>query len=142
MKKSFKIALIAVVVLAVGAFSFWKFVWNKEHRTAEDEKPVASLTAAALYTEYETDEAASNAKYLNKTVQVSGSVSEVTKDETGTIVVLLATESMMGVVSCTFSSLDGKPVNVEIKEGDQINVKGICSGYTIDVVLEQCAIVK
>jgi hypothetical protein len=142
MKKSFKIILVVLVVLAIGAFSVWKFVWNKEHRTAEDEKPVASLTASALYIEYETDEAASNAKYLNKTVQVSGTVSQVTKDDTGTIVVLLATESMMGVVSCTFSSLDGKTANAEVKEGDQIKVKGICSGYTIDVVLEQCAIVQ
>jgi hypothetical protein len=142
MKKSFKIAIIALIVLALGAFSVWKFVWNKDHRTAEDEKPVAVVTASALLNEYETDEAASNAKYLNKTVQVGGSVSSVTKDESGTVVVLLATESMMGTVSCTFSALDGKPVSVDVKEGDQINVKGICSGYTIDVVLEQCAIVK
>jgi hypothetical protein len=129
-------------VIALGGFSIWKFVWNKDHRTAEDEKPIATLSAAALLTEYETDEAASNAKYLNKTVQVGGTVNSVTKEETGSIVVLLTTESMMGFVSCTFSSVNGKPSEVDVKEGDQINVKGICSGYTMDVVLEQCSIVK
>lgn len=142
MKKSFKIVLIILVIIALGAFAAWKFVWNKDHRTAEDEKPVATVTASALFTEYETDETASNAKYLNKTVQVGGTVSGVTKDESGTIVVLLATESMMGVVSCTFSSTNGKPIEVEVKEGDQINVKGIVSGYAMDVVLEQCSLVK
>jgi multidrug efflux pump subunit AcrA (membrane-fusion protein) len=142
MKKSYKIALIALLLIAVGGFSIWKFVWNKDHRTAEDEKPVATVTASALLSEYETDETASNTKYLNKTVQVNGTVNSVSKDESGTIVVLLATESMMGVVSCTFSAVNGKPSEVEVKEGDQINVKGICSGYTIDVVLEQCSLVK
>jgi hypothetical protein len=142
MKKSFKIVLVVILVIALGGFSIWKFVWNKDHRTAEDEKPIATLSAAALLTEYETDEAASNAKYLNKTVQVGGTVNSVTKEETGSIVVLLTTESMMGFVSCTFSSVNGKPSEVDVKEGDQINVKGICSGYTMDVVLEQCSIVK
>lgn len=142
MKKSFKIVLVVILVIALGGFSIWKFVWNKDHRTAEDEKPIATLSAAALLTEYETDEAASNAKYLNKTVQVGGKVNSVTKEETGSIVVLLTTESMMGFVSCTFSSVNGKPSEVDVKEGDQINVKGICSGYTMDVVLEQCSIVK
>lgn len=134
MKKIIIIVLAAglVIGLAVAAY-----LWNKPKKTAEDEKPVAVLTADSLLNQFATDENAAWAKYKgDKVIQVSGKISDITTDSLTTV--LIETSDLMAVINCTMA----KDQVVHKKVGDQIEIKGICAGYNMDVELSQCVLVQ
>lgn len=142
MKKYFLIALLAVVAVGGGV---GYYMWNKPPKTAEDEKPVATLTAEALYSAFATSEAESNPKYLNKVLQVSGTVESITTDNKGaTVINLVGNSDDGGIVSASFPA-DKKPT---AEQGANIALKGICSGYLAgellggEVQLTQCALAQ
>src|ERR1700741_2326012 len=93
------ILLLGVIVLAVGAYVFYLF--NKPHRDVEDEKALA-VTADQIFSDYTANEKAANAKYLNKAVEVSGTVQDVKKNQEGRTVVYLKTADPVFGVNCTF----------------------------------------
>lgn len=95
------------------------------------------ISAEELYAAYESDEAAANERFLGKTIEVSGTVKEVARNaENGTTTVHLETDGLLGTVSCELAT------NVEetLEPGDSVNIKGICSGMLMDVVLNRCVI--
>lgn len=131
MKKKILIIITVGILAALGTAYY---MWNKPKRTAADEKPVASLTADDLFQAYSENETASNAAYLNKVLEVSGNVVNTETDPTGAIVAYLETSDLLGTVSCTFIPGNDPGVNT----GDQIKIKGICTGMLTDVILTQC----
>lgn len=122
MKKILFILLILGLIAAgVGAY-----LWNKPHRTADDEKPFASLTANQLLTEFTTDEPTTWAKYKDKVIQISGEVESISVDASGNTQVVMKTETEMSTVSVTL--MEGATAN-EATPGTMIDVKGICNGF-------------
>jgi uncharacterized protein YxeA len=121
MKKLLLLLLFAAVI-AVG-IGF--YLWNKPHRTAEDEKPFATVTASQLFTEFATDEAASWAKYKDKVIQISGEVEAISTDASGNTQVVLKTDTEMSTVSVTLMAGAKAP---DQAAGTMIDVKGICNG--------------
>lgn len=55
-------------------------LWNKPHQDIGAAKADIAIDAIALYNEYNTDENAANAKYLDKVVAITGKVKEAAKD--------------------------------------------------------------
>ncbi len=111
------------------------FVWNKPHRDAADEKGVR-VTAATLQQAYATDEASANAKYLDKTLEVSGTVAGTEKNQDGKTVLYL--DDALSGVGCTLREADAA-----VKEGQAIVVKGFCSGSNgMGVTMRECVVVK
>ena len=135
MKK--KNIFLAILVLALAGLGYGYFQWNKPHKTAEGEKPAASLGASELLAAFETDEQMANATYLEKVIEVKGTVSEIA-EEAGNVVIYLSTDSDMGYVSCTL--IPGKKTTVAA--GENVVVRGICKGYLTDVILEQSTLVE
>ncbi len=125
-------ALAAIVVVAVVGIA----IWNKPHRSASNEEGIR-MTAAQLQEAYAKSEATANATYLDKTVELSGTVAAVEKNQDGKQVLYLE-DPMMGV-GCTLRDSDATPVQV----GQTIRVKGFCSGSAgIGVAVRECVIVK
>jgi hypothetical protein len=133
-----KIILIALVVAVVIAGAVYFYVFHKPARTAASEDAKYALSATELVSAFEANENTANAKYLNQIVKVSGSVASIaqSKDE---ISVSLQGDGMGGV-TCSFGkeSLD----TTKVKAGDKVFIKGICSGYLMDVVLNKCDLVS
>lgn len=127
------LAMIAVCVCVVA------YLWNKPHRTAEDEKPFVTLSANALFTEFSTDEVAAFEKYRDKVIQVSGEVSEIKFDASGNTDVVLVTDDILGTVVCTLMS--GATAE-GLAAGMTVDLKGICNGFLSDVLLNQGVIVQ
>jgi uncharacterized protein YxeA len=122
MKKILFILLILGLITAgVGAY-----LWNKPHRTADDEKPFASLTANQLLTEFTTDEPTTWAKYKDKVIQISGEVESISVDASGNTQVVMKTETEMSTVSVTLMEGATAP---DVNAGTMIDVKGICNGF-------------
>lgn len=134
-----KVVIGILVACIVGGFIAYK-IFNKPHRDIDAESVIATITADALFAEFESDEAAANASYLDQVIEVSGTIDEVTEDAEGnTVVILTAETAMMGGVSAT---IDPSVSEFSATPGVEITLKGRCTGMLMDVVLTNCFPVK
>ncbi len=140
--KTLRILFLALVAVgALGGYYAYR-QWNKPHRQVEKAKAAEKVDAAVLYEQFSSDEAAANEKYLDQIVQVCGSVASVVSGEGDSqITVQLATEGM-GVVLCSLDSEKYSEIPSGLTEGQQVCLKGICTGYLMDVVLDRCVLVQ
>lgn len=130
MLKKILIAIFVCVLIGVGTGIY---LWNKPHRKVEDIKGI-QISAAALAQDYKNNEQAANTKYLNKVIEVNGVIDEVDKNEdSGTMIVLQTGDPMAGV-QCTM-----REKNITPAKGQQVTIKGFCSGNGITgVTLTDC----
>lgn len=136
-------ALLAIFVLAIlgGGYAYKKY--NEGQTDITTVATDLTITAPELLAQYTTDEAKANEQYLNKVIEVKGSIAEAPKaDEKGIISIMLQGDDTGGV-NCELSETASKaPINT-YQVGQEITIKGKCSGSNgIDVVLSQCAVVK
>ena len=128
-----RIALgLALVAIAIAVAVI--FVWNKPHRDASSETGLL-ITAAELQQAYAANEATANAKYLDKTLEVSGTVAGMEKNQDGKTVIYL--DDALSGVGCTLRDADAT-----VKEGQTVVVKGFCSGSNgMGVAMRECVVV-
>lgn len=136
MKKNLKIITVLVVLAIISGVAYYTF--RKSPTAVSDYKPDYIIEPATIVDEFSEDENEANQKYLDKIIQLEGTVVEIEKGEEDKTTVYLE-GSLMGNVSCLFSNSELKD---EIKVGDKAIVKGKCSGFILDVVLTKCALVK
>ncbi|WP_299014015.1 hypothetical protein [uncultured Polaribacter sp.] len=132
-----KIIISALILLIIGLFVAYK-MYNKPHVNVADEKATVSLSAAKLLQDFSTDEATANADYLEKIIQVKGIVAEA-KVENNKGIVTLETGDDFATILCHLTVEETKNINT-IKVGQNISLKGICTGFLMDVVLVKCVI--
>ena len=95
-----------------------------------------SITATNLAKEYSTNEKDADAKYLNKAIDVSGTISEVDKNQDGGVMIVLQTGDPTAGIQCSLREKGADPV-----KGQNIEIKGFCSGNGITgVSLTDCVI--
>ncbi len=129
--------LIVLVLLGAAGAGLGYYLWNKPHRNVDAAKADFSVEAIDLFTQYASDETAANPKYLDKIITVCGTVSDVTS-EGGIVKVQLVGGSEMGGVSCEMEAGS----QFAPATGSRICLKGICTGYLMDVVLNRCSEMK
>ncbi len=137
MKK--KIILTAATVFVLTIISAWFFIFYKPthfKRDVADEKGIVT-TAKEIVKEFQSNEAASNAKYVNKAVEISGEVLEAKKDQTGNTILVLKSDDALSNVFVTLKAAD-QIASV----GSSITIKGICTGFLSDVVIIDAIFVK
>ena len=135
--KKYLLALVLLVALGAGV---GYLIYNKPFQDMNSAKADITLTAAELFTAFESDENAANSKYLDKVVQVSGTVKEVSTGDDGNISITLDSGSDMFGVICQLDNLTEQP-RKDFKEGEQLTLKGVCTGMLMDVVLVRCVVV-
>ena len=136
MKKVLIVLLGLVILGGIGGY----FLWNKPHQDVASAKADVVFTADHLLNAFETDENAANAKYLDKIIKVNGMIKDIENNDAGEISVILATDNEMSSVICNFAPDFGD--TQKLKSGDEIVIKGLCSGYLMDVVLDRCALAQ
>ncbi|MCB9283274.1 MAG: hypothetical protein H6563_04305 [Lewinellaceae bacterium] len=133
------IVRIVLVVLGlgvlVGGFVGYK-MWNKPHRDVAGAQADVKLQATDLFNQFSTDEATANGQYLDKIVQVCGTVAQVS-NENDVITVQLDAGDLMGGVLCELDNLT-EHSRTDFQSGETVCFKGICTGYLTDVVLNRC----
>jgi len=130
--------LIALILLAIIGAGYGYYIYNKPVASLEDQVADVAITADQLISEYENNESAANEKYLGKVVVVTGKITEITEEE-GKKKVNLETSNPISAVIC---EMEENKKTEDLKAGDIIKVKGMCSGYLSDVILVQSVIVK
>jgi len=130
--------IISVVILLLLALSTgaW-YIFNKPHRSLEQAESI-NVSADSLLASYLQNEIIANTKYLDKALVVNGEIAELNKNQSGQTVIILKTQDPMAGVVCTMQKLPETELNI----GQEVQVKGFCSGYISDVVLRDCQLTK
>jgi hypothetical protein len=138
MKPYAKIALFLVSFIALAAILAALYFYNLKHTDMAKAKPDFIVTASALQKEFEDNEPAASARYINKILEVTGTIASITRTDSNNLNISLKTGSDVSSVICTFQAI-GDPS--KFKAGDDIKLRGECSGFLMDVLLNNCAII-
>lgn len=106
--------LIFLLVISFGPYYIYQNILYKDARNISNEKSILTITAQNLEKEYAENPPEANAKYLNKTIEVEGIVSEVT-------------DSSLVIDRKVFCKMDEKVKRTFLNK--HINVKGRCIGF-------------
>lgn len=134
-----KILLLLVCVGAIGA-GYGIYMYNKPHASIKNMHSEHSVSAVEIQSAYDQDETAANASYLGKVLTITGELAEVNQENNENAFLVMRTESMMSTVKCQLDQLTEHPKLDGLKVGDQITIKGICTGYLMDVIIERAII--
>ncbi|MCB0515937.1 MAG: hypothetical protein R2798_03915 [Chitinophagales bacterium] len=138
MKKILGILLLLLVIGGGVAY----FMYNKPHTNTATAKADFQLNAGDLFNAFQADENASNAKYLDKVIQVKGKVQNQKLEDNGVYTIYLETSDMMGgTVSCQMAADQAEKLT-RVKKGDEVGINGICTGYLMDVVMVRCSLIE
>lgn len=123
--------IISIVVLGVIGAAIAFYMANKPLDKVSSLKTDTQITASELLNAFEANESEANELFLDKVIEVKGVVSNVEMHDDGGRTVYLETGNPMSSIMCQQSQEDKQKVTV----GDQVTMKGVCSGYLTDVVL-------
>ena len=138
-----KIILFAFILIVVIGGSIGIYMYNKPHADISKMTPNFVMEAKVLFEEFESDEEMAGQKYIDKVLQVNGTLVEVNRDSDGSVI--LSLEDFLFGVSCSIdSSTVASIINTidQLNLGDQISVKGKCDGMLTDVKLSHCILVN
>lgn len=131
--------ILLAVVLACACYGF--YLYKKKPADIRKETAAYEITAANLLAEFNADEPAANKKFIDKVIAVKGRVSEIKTDSSGQATVFLDSGDLMSAVTCSFYQEEA-PAAKALRQGDQVTIKGKCTGKLMDVVLNKCSITK
>jgi hypothetical protein len=138
MKYYVKIALFFVVFIAIGSILAALILFNKKHPDTAKVKPDFVLTAIELQKDFENSETLASSKYINKILEVNGIIVSVTPADSTNTNISLKTGNDISSVICTFHKLSDTS---KLIPGDEITLRGECSGFLMDVLLNNCSII-
>lgn len=98
------------------------------------------INAVNLYSAFENNEEKADSLYKEKLIQVSGHISEISKNNDGEYEILLETKNELGYVACRVAN--SSPNQDLILENKNIKLTGICSGLMMDVLVINCVVEK
>jgi hypothetical protein len=134
-----KISIYILIIGLLGIFIGYK-MYNKPHVNVAEKLADIAVTANILLAEFSLDETKANLKYLDKIIAVKGTITNIESNaEKATI--SLQTEDDFGSVVCYLVKDEFKK-SAEIKEGQEVVLKGICTGFLMDVILVKCVIMN
>ena len=135
MKKRSLIIYILFAVLIGAAILFIYTKWNKAPESIENAGAV-QLNATDLFRAFSENEQQATQTYNGKVLEITGIVSSTATNQEGKIIVQLQSHDPLFGINCTMEKEE------MIKEGEAVTIKGICSGFTTDVILIHCYLIK
>ncbi|NOU16458.1 MAG: hypothetical protein HOO91_02735 [Bacteroidales bacterium] len=139
MKKTIWFAVAIVFFGLIVAIFVWLYAFRKADLSVSSQKAEIEIAATGLLKKFESNEAEANTAYLGKVIIVSGTIDKITEDSTTVSVYLKNPEDVSGVMCGFNKTMIDKSI---IKPGNSVRVKGICTGYLMDVVLNKCSMEK
>ncbi len=125
--------ILLSILLIAGAVYYYTFVYAKNHHRDAQSETAIKISADALTAAYQNNEQAANKLYLNKAIEVSGNILTTNKDQAGHSTLLIGKADAFSNVSVTLISTE----NISKKIGDPVIVKGVCTGYLSDVIINE-----
>jgi hypothetical protein len=141
-KKSVRYFLLAAFILIVAGISIGLHLYTKKHKDLSKVKAEYIMNAPDLLAAFESDEAAASAKFINKVIEVTGIVSDLEFNPvSSTLTITLTGDNGISGVICTINGItEEKYLSVEVNQ--KLTVRGECSGMLMDVLMNNCILVK
>ena len=136
MKKRLILGGLTILVLVGAYLAFTQYF--KKHSSVLDQNPDVVITAADLFQAYSENEISANERFLNRNLQVTGTVSK-TENQNGNLQLFLESEDALFGVQCEM--VPGTS-SAELTPGTEVTLRGICSGYLMDVNLNRCELIE
>lgn len=124
-----KLYWIILLIAVIGGYLGYSYIYQ-DHRDIDAEKPEFIVTSDAIAKEFTEDAITAETKYLNKTIMVSGNITEVNAKD-------------LTINNTLFCNLSEGNETTKFKINDNITIKGRCIGYDDlleQVKLDQCSI--
>jgi hypothetical protein len=139
MRTSIKITLFVVFFLAVGAIGVAIYMYNLKPAELQNVPPDYTMASSDLLNAFVNDEAGANEKYVNKVIEVSGEVLGVVSGQDNSYSISLKTGGDPTFIICALHKTEGL---VLPRVGEDIIIRGTCSGYLMDILMNNCVIIK
>lgn len=139
MKTSVKVALFVVFFVALGGILGALYLYNKKPADMASVTPDYLLSAILLQKEFEDNQTIASAKYINKIIEITGTIASVNEGENKSVSVTLNTGTPLSSVICTIT---GNADTSALIPGKELTIRGECSGFLMDVLLNNCTIIK
>jgi len=131
---------VVIVLEGLGALYAYK-EYNRKPADLTGIAPQEITDVPSMVNLYDSNETKANEKFLGKTVEIKGLVSEVINIEDTLLTVMLGSKEEMHRVSCLLDK--EQLVNLKkCKVGQQATIKGICTGFLLDVEMNRCVILN
>ena len=141
MKKYWKIILLVVVLVGGIGLYFGMKEYNRGAADVSSVKTDIVIKSDELTIAYGENESKADSLYNGKTLEVTGIVKGIEKDEKGLNTIILAGDSELSNVTCQMDERHNEEAKDELV-GKTITIKGNCTGVLMDVVLIRCAVDK
>ena len=139
MKTSIKIALFVVFFIALAGILAALYIYNQKQPDTAKARPDFTITAVQLQKDFEDNEKKASSMYIDKILEVSGTIASIKQVHHNAVNISLFTGSDVLSVICTFPEIDDLS---RYKPGDKIILMGKCSGMLLDVLLNNCSVIK
>ena len=146
MKKK-RIIIVAIAILILGGGWYGYKEYSRKVPDLSRVKAEMKMNTRELITAFEKNEAAANTEFLDKIIEVEGTINSVEKDEKGFYTVILGNDGSMSSVRCSMNAEHQEDV-VKLSVGSVATIRGACTGFNAnellgsDVVLNRCVIAK
>ena len=132
------LAILGALGVVLGGAWMAQRQYDRPPEEAAGKTPSATLEASDLLQAFMDDEATAGKAYTDNVIAVRGVVREIGAPRGGKVAVLLETGNPLAVVACEF---DQSLIN-GLELGKPATVKGFCTGYNMDVLLQRCALAE
>jgi len=136
-KSSFKIIIGGAILIIIAFFIAIK-LYNKPHVDTKKSKADFVLTAQNLISDFLQDEISAEQKYANQVLQINGEIHKISTLN-GNGVITLKFTNLDSSIICHLQPEENKKILL-FKKGQKITVKGICTGYLLDVIMVNCVL--
>ncbi len=139
MKNKFKIIFGLLILVMLGLIVMINY-YNKPHVNVKVKAADYELTSQNLLKEYGEDEVKTDKKYSDKIIQIEGEVNKISTHK-GASVITLKNKHMESSVICHMQPEENIK-SLGFKKGQSVQIRGICTGYLLDVIMVKCVFVK
>ncbi|MCX2678687.1 hypothetical protein OOZ15_01920 [Galbibacter sp. EGI 63066] len=140
MKRIINIAGIVVVAGVLITLFIFVRLYNKPHTDVHSSRPIHQVTGKSIVDEFKNNEDKANDTYLDKVVEVEGTVKNI-DTANGNGIITLGPDGYMESIICNMEPTENRKM-LSLKKGQKIKIKGICTGFLMDVILIRGIIVK
>ena len=135
-----KIILGVLIIIAAGTAT-GLYYYNKPVESLKNKSADIRITSEKLFSDFAANEENANKVYLNKIINVAGSVTSVNKNNDGSITLQLQSDDAMGSVTCKME-INETVTAARVAVGTLVSVNGKCTGYLMDVIMVNCGLLE
>ncbi|NAS29346.1 hypothetical protein GTQ40_00025 [Flavobacteriaceae bacterium R38] len=143
MKRKHKIQItggVALVFIIMLCSYLYTNVYNKPHTDVNKATTTLSVSSKNLLANFNTNEVSANSTYVEKVIIVEGKIKKITYlNDRYTI--LLHGQNELSNIICDMSMSQFEDIK-KLNPGQTVNIKGICKGYLMDVIMLNCILVN